>query len=148
MYAKDKHKRTPLMYACAVDCVGAATLLIQASCGSVSQKQVATEQAKQDEGGGKKRKRNEQEHAKQRSDNEQECTSSSSGGSGGSGGSGDLEDEYTVDTSASLFGLELVHVVDSSGVRIMYDCSLSDMRVMEQLLLSVGTRATVVSCEQ
>jgi len=75
-------------------------------------------------------------------------TTANGGGGGGSGGSGDLEDEYTVDTSASLFGLELVHVVDSSGVRIMYDCSLSDMRVMEQLLLSVGTRATVVSCEQ
>jgi len=75
-------------------------------------------------------------------------TTAGGGGSGGSGGGGDLEDEYTVDTSASLFGLELVHVVDSSGVRIMYDCSLSDMRVMEQLLLSVGTRATVVSCEQ
>ena len=55
----------------------------------------------------------------------------------------DREDEFTVETSTCDFGLDIIHVVDSHGVRVMYECSLNDMEIMEHLLLSIGTRATL-----
>ena len=51
-------------------------------------------------------------------------------------------DEYMTEASTCTFGSDVVHVIDSSGLRVVYDAALSDLEIMEQLLLSVGTRAT------
>jgi len=64
----------------------------------------------------------------------------SKGGDIGGGGEEGREDEYTTETFSSTFGADVVQVVDATGKRVMYDASLSDMDVMERLLLSVGTR--------
>ena len=50
------------------------------------------------------------------------------------------EDEYTTEASTCTFGRDVIHVIDSFGVRIIYDASITDLNVMEQLLLSIGTR--------
>ena len=49
------------------------------------------------------------------------------------------DDDCEMESGVAYAGHNIVHVLDPSGRRVIYDCALADLEAQEQLFLSVGT---------